>query len=123
MRHRAFHFLPIFVLLSAGAACGPIEFVSQVTIRAERAVNDAKLMHADRWAPYEYFGASAYLEQAKFRAGYGDFQTSYRYGKKAEKMAKDAARLTKIRVDEDRDVNRSKTPATSRPTPRRRQVP
>lgn len=123
MRQRITRFLPILVLFSMGAACGPIEFVSQVTIRAERAVSDAKLMHAERWAPYEYFGAAAYLEQAKFRAGYGDFQTSYRYGKKSEAMAKDAARLTKIRVDEDRDVNRSKARTVARPAPRRRSAP
>jgi len=121
MRHRFLLFLSVLVLSSE--ACGPIEFISQVTVRAERAVNDAKLMHARRWAPYEYWGAVAYLEQAKYRAGYGDFQTSYRYGKKAEKMATEAARLTKIRVDEDRDVNRAKSRSRARPRSGRRDVP
>lgn len=94
----------IGVVILAVGACGPIQFVSQVTIRAEKSVAEAKLQHADKYAPYEYYGAEAYLEQAKHRAGFGDFQTSYRYGKKAEKMAKEAVRLTKIRREEEQDV-------------------
>ena len=93
------------VLVVAGiAACGPIQFVSQVTIRAEKAVSTARLHKAHIYAKYEYYGAEAFLEEAKHRAGYGDFQTSYRYGKKAEKMAKKAVKLTKLRREEESDV-------------------
>jgi hypothetical protein len=107
------------VLLAAGlCACGPIQFVSQVTIRAEKSVAAARLHKAHIYAKYEYYGAEAYLEQAKHRAGFGDFQTSYRYGKKAEKMANKAVKLTKLRREEESDVgDRSKKgkPAPERP--------
>jgi hypothetical protein len=112
--------LPVMAL----GACGPIQFVSQVTIRAEKSVADAKLQQADKYAPYEYYGAEAYLEQAKHRAGFGDFQTCYRYGKKAEKMAKEAVRLTKIRREEEEDVTKPSgadaPPARERDAPRAR---
>ncbi len=103
------------VLAIALAGCGPIQFVSQVTIRAEKSVAEAKLQQADKYAPYEYYGAAAFLEQAKHRAAFGDFQTSYRYGKKSEKMAKKAVTLTKTRREEERDEDR----AAPRPRPRK----
>ena len=109
------------LLLGSGAVlvgCGPIQFVSQVTIRAEKAVAEAKLQQAAKYAPYEYYGAEAYLEQAKHRAGFGDFQTSYRYGQKSEKMAKEAVRLTKIRREEERDVAKPGERDASRPRKR-----
>jgi len=93
------------LLVAAGlVACGPIQFVSQVTIRAEKAVSTAKLQKAHLYAKYEYYGAESYLEQAKYRAGFGDFQTAYRYGVKAEKMAKKAVKLTKLRREEEGDT-------------------
>lgn len=95
--------------------CGPIQFVSQVTLRAEKAVAAAKLRHSDRYAPYEYFGAEAYLEQAKYRAAYGDFQEAYRYGKKSEAMADKAVSLTKRRMEEESDKVRPGDPGTGAP--------
>jgi hypothetical protein len=106
------------VLVAAGlVACGPIQFVSQVTIRAEKAVSTAKLHKAHIYAKYEYYGAEAFLEQAKHRAGFGDFQTSYWYGVKAEKLANKAVKLTKLRREEESDVG-EKTDRTQ-PTPPR----
>lgn len=117
------------VLLTASlGACGPIQFVSQVTIRAEKAVEDAKLQKADKYAPYEFYGAKVFLEQAMHRAGYGDFQTSYRYGQQAEKMANKAAKLAKQRRDEEGDVTRPsgdgppRETTPDRPRPRARVV-
>ena len=111
--HRRLIFWALGVVLAAlFAACGPIQYVSQVTIRAKKRVADAKLQKADLYAKYEYFHADAYLEQAKHRAGFGDFQTSYRYGKHAAKMALKASKLAKERRAEEGD-------AGDRPTPRR----
>ena len=108
-------------------SCGPIQFVSQVTIRAEKAVADAKIQKADKYAPYEFFGAEVYLEQAKYRAGFGDFQTSYRYGKQAEQMANKAAKLAKLRREEEGDVSRpseeAARPSEEPATPARRATP
>ena len=105
--NRRLVFRVLGVMVAGGLmACGPIQFISQVTIRAEKAVATARLNKAHIYAKYEYYGAEAFLEQAKFRAGYGDFQTAYRYGVKAEKMAQKAVKLTKLRREEEQDVDR-----------------
>lgn len=117
MRLRIFTWAASVTLVVASVACGPIQFVSQVTIRAEKAVADAKLQQADKYAPYEYYGAEALLEQAKHRAGFGDFQTAYRYGKKAEAMADKAVKLSKQRREEEGDV--TKPASGGAPPPRR----
>ena len=106
----------LIVVGSSLVGCGPIQFVSQVTLRAEKAVATAKLRHSDRYAPYEYFGAEAYLDQAKYRAAYGDYQTAYRYGKKSEAMAEKAVSLTRRRMEEESDKARPVEPRrTERP--------
>jgi hypothetical protein len=90
-----------------------------VTLRAEKAVAAAKARQSDRFAPYEYFGAEAYLDQAKYRAAYGDFQEAYRYGKKSEAMANKAVSLTKRRMEEESDQAR---PPEPREPPRREEA-
>lgn len=105
------------VLVAAGlVACGPIQFVSQVTIRAEKSVSTAKLHKAHIYAKYEYYGAEAFLEQAKHRAGFGDFQTAYRYGVKAENLANKAVKLTKLRREEESDVGDKTDKARTAPS-------
>ena len=104
MSRRAIFWAMGALLAGSISACGPIQFITQVTLRAEKAVAAAKLQKADVHAPYEYWGAVSYLEQAKHRAGFGDFQTSYRYGKKSEKMAKKAIKLTRRRKEEASDA-------------------
>ena len=104
--------------LASSISCGPIQYISQVSIRAEKAVAAAKLQKADIYAKYEYYGARAYLEQAKHRAGFGDFQTAYHYGLKSEKLANKAVKLAKRRREEERDVG--DTPAGRAVAPPRR---
>jgi hypothetical protein len=113
-----FHRLVIWIV-GLGAllvgACGPILYVSQVTLKAERAVAAAKHGDGDRWAPYEYFGAEAFLDQAKYRAAFGDFMEAYRYGKKAQQMAEEASSLTRRRKEEDSDQARPPVPREESP--------
>jgi hypothetical protein len=104
LSHRRLLWTWALVIALATPACGPIWFVSQVSMKAERAVAAAKLHQADKYSPYEYFGAEAYLDQAKYRAGYGDYQTSYKYGKKAEAMADKAVKISKAKREEERDM-------------------
>lgn len=111
------------VLLSG---CGPILYVRQVVVRAESAVAAAKTKEAEKHAPYEYYGAEAFLREARIRAGYGDFQIAVRYGKKAEAMAKKAIAITNERIDAQKDVGAgtrpdgpTKVPESSRPEPAR----
>ena len=107
-RARAWALLAALLAVSAG--CGPVVYVHDVVIRARAAVAAAKTQEADKYAPYEYFGAAAYLKQAEVRAAYGDFLLAWRYGVKATKMAKKAVRLTKKRIEEKEDVGVTGSP-------------
>ena len=95
--------LSLVAIWGAGG-CGPVTYVHQVVVRAESSVAAAKTHETAKHAPYEYYGAVAYLKEARARAGYGDFQVAVKYGEKSEKMAKKAIRLTKERLAEREDV-------------------
>lgn len=86
------------------SGCGPVGYVHHVVIRADSAVAKAKTNDAAKHAPYEYYGAVAFLKQARVRVGFGDMQTAIRYGKKARKMAHKAVELTAQRIEESDDV-------------------
>lgn len=75
------------------AACGPVEYISQVTRRASSEVAAAKAAGAEKTAPYEYTSAVLYLHKAREEAGYADFQAAIRFGKVAQKMAEKAKEL------------------------------
>ena len=90
---RAFFGLVLFTYVAAGAGCGPVQYVSQVTQRAAMEVAAAKSANADKLAPYEYTTATLYLHKAREEAGYSDYQAAIRFGKKAEIMARKARRL------------------------------
>ena len=78
-------------LLAPG--CGPIEYLNQITRKASQAVAEAKKADAERWAPYEYWGALEYLHKAREEGGYADFQAAIKLGKKAEDLAREARTL------------------------------
>jgi hypothetical protein len=77
----------------AGGACGPVEYINQVTRRASAAVAAAKAAGAEKYAPYEYTAAKEYLHKAREEEGYADHQAAIRFGKKAETMAARAKEL------------------------------
>ena len=81
------------VLLACGAACGPVEYINQVTRHASAEVAAARSAGADKYAPYEYTAAREYLHKAREEAGYADYQAAIRFGKKAEEMAKKAREI------------------------------
>ncbi|MDX2088468.1 MAG: DUF4398 domain-containing protein [Kofleriaceae bacterium] len=74
------------IVLAAGA-CGPIVYVSEVTRRASTAVDDAKAVQADKYAPYYWTRAIQYLHQAKELAAHADFQGANRFGRLAAEAA------------------------------------
>jgi hypothetical protein len=78
-------------LLAPG--CGPIEYLNQVTRKASQAVAEAQKADAERWAPYEYWGAVEYLHKAREEAGYADFGVAIELGKKATDLATQARSL------------------------------
>ena len=93
----------VLALMMGTVGCGPVMYVHEVVIKARSSVAAAKTYEAAKYAPYEYYGAEAYLKEAEVRAGYADFLVSIKYGEKATKMAKKAIRIAreKIKARED----------------------
>jgi len=84
-----------FTAIGLTAACGPVEYMGQVGIKTSKEFSAASEVRADKHAPYEYWSARAYLERAREKAGYGDYQDAVRYGNKSEKMSIEAQKLIK----------------------------
>ena len=81
------------VLLCAvvlATACGPIEYVNQVTRKASSEVEAAKAVKADKHAPYWYTLAVEYLHKAREEAAAADFQAANRFGRRSAKAARKA---------------------------------
>ncbi|MGH9887799.1 MAG: hypothetical protein ACREBE_19865 [bacterium] len=84
------HALAVWVAL-AGAACGPVIYVSDVTRKASDAVEAARAVHADKYAPYWWTRATQYLHKAHEVAAHADFQAANRFGRIATESATKAA--------------------------------
>ena len=91
-------------------ACGPIEYVNQVTRRASSEVDKAKEARADQLAPYEYTLAVEYLHKAREEASFADFQAANRFGRKAAEAAKLAAELAEARAADPNKAARELPP-------------
>lgn len=76
--------------LVAGAGCGPFGYLKKVSKDASKAVADAKAVDAETYAPYEYWGAVSYLEQAKVLMAYSEYERSFDYGTRAKQLAEEA---------------------------------
>jgi hypothetical protein len=79
-------------------ACGPIEYVNQVTRRASSEVDAAKAVKADKHAPYYYTLAVEYLNKAREEAAAADFQAANRFGRRSAEAARKARALAKERA-------------------------
>jgi len=102
--------------LTAGG-CGPIEYLNQVSSKAATALADAKRAQADRYAPYEYTAAEAYLHKAREEAGYAEYQDSIEYGHKAEEMAHRARAIAMNRLGQPSSAGASSSGGTIEPPP------
>ena len=84
------------LLIAASAAllggCGPFGYLGKVSRDATKAVADAKQAGAEQYAPYEYWGAVTYLEQAKILMAYSEYERSFDYGERAQQLAEEAKR-------------------------------
>jgi hypothetical protein len=86
----------VFCLLIACApaiACGPIEYITTVTMQAQKAVKQAKNAQAETLAPYEYTLAVETMMKARELAGYARFQEAVHYGKESVKYGREAEGL------------------------------
>ena len=89
---------PIAAGLLSG--CGPVEYINQVSFKAASALAAAKEAQADRYAPYEYTAAEAYLHKAREEAAYAQYQDSIEYGRRAEEQAHKARAIALSRLSE-----------------------
>ena len=72
------------------SGCGPFGYIKEVSKDATRFVADAEAVGAEQYSPYEYWGAVAYLEQAKVMMGYSEYERSFDYGERATQLAEEA---------------------------------
>jgi hypothetical protein len=86
--------LCVAVVLAAVSACGPIDYINTVTIKASRAVAEARTANAEKLSPYEWWSAVEYLQMAREKAAYAEYQISINYGETSEKMAKEAKKIS-----------------------------
>lgn len=73
-----------------GAGCGPFGYLKKVAKDATKVVEEAEALEAEKYAPYEYWGAVAYLEQAKVLMAYSEYERSFDYGVRAKQLAEEA---------------------------------
>ncbi len=82
-----------------GAGCGPFGYLKKVARDADRAVGKAEAAGAEEHAPYEYWGAKAYLEQSKVMMGYSEYERSFDYGDRATQLAQTAEEKATREID------------------------
>jgi hypothetical protein len=85
------------VALVAATGCGPFGYLKKVAKDATKAVADAKNAEAEKYAPYEYWGAVSYLEQAKVLMAYSEYERSFDYGVRAKQLAEEAKQKAELR--------------------------
>jgi glucose-6-phosphate isomerase len=82
--------LAAVAVLALSTGCGPFGYLKKVATDASRAVAEAEASEAEKYAPYEYWGAVAYLEQAKVLMGYSEYERSFDFGERAKQLANEA---------------------------------
>lgn len=88
----------------ASSACGPIQYITYITLQASRQVEQAKGLRAEKYAPYEYTAAVENLTKAKELAGHARFQDSVEFGKRARDFAKKAQSVARERANRPDDA-------------------
>jgi hypothetical protein len=96
---------PLLVVVVAATGCGPFGYLKKVATDATRAVADAEAAGAEQYAPYEYWGAVAYLEQSKILMGYSEYERSFDFGERAKQLANEA-KIKAQRVRKGESVQR-----------------
>jgi Domain of unknown function (DUF4398) len=77
------------------AGCGPMEYITYITFEASHAVAEAKGVHADRLAPYEYTAAVEYLHKARELGGFSRYHQSVDFGKRARDFGHQAVEISR----------------------------
>lgn len=86
----------IVISAIAMTGCGPIEYVSHVTMGASDKVEAARAADAAKWSPYWWTRAVEYLHEARAQAAYAHFEAANHFGHLSEDAA-DKAREEALR--------------------------
>lgn len=93
-RSRGNLWLGVLVALVSGlGACGPVQYITQVSQTASGELAAAKAANADKYAPYEYTAAVEYLHKAREEEGYADHEAAVHFGKMAADLASKAREI------------------------------
>jgi hypothetical protein len=79
----------------AAGGCGPIEYLSQVSRRAEQTLERARREGAATYAPYELTAATEYLDQAREEASHSQYGPALEYGRRAEDLGNRALAISR----------------------------
>jgi Domain of unknown function (DUF4398) len=88
------------------SSCGPVEYMGQVGMKARKSISSARQANAEKYSPYEYWSAKYYIERARYKAGYADYQDAVRYGEKSEKFSKKARSLSQRNKSRNIDLGK-----------------
>lgn len=91
-------------------ACGPVEYMADVSGRASAVVAQARREGAKDAAPYEMTTAELYLARARTEAGRSEYELALTYGRRAEAAAIKALALSRARPGSDDPRQRVETP-------------
>ena len=78
------------------ASCGPVAYIGQVTIKADDAIEAARVSEADKYSPYWWTRATQYLYMAREVAAHADYQGANHFGR----LATEAAEKAKVEADD-----------------------
>jgi hypothetical protein len=96
----------LIVALLGGTGCGPIEYITTVTLQARRAVALAERARAPELAPYEYTLAVENLMKARELGSASRWQDSLTCGLNAVKFGREAEGLALQKAARPREGRR-----------------
>lgn len=78
--------------------CGPVNAASAIS-DGTAFLAQAERQGAPKYARYEYHKANAYLDEAKIKNGYGEYEVARRYAQQASELAVEAKKTSIRRRD------------------------
>ncbi len=101
-------FLLLAGLLAGTAACGPVIATSNI-VSADAALEEARLLNAQRFAPYWYHSAELFLAKARELDGHSEYQFASEY-----------AGIALVRAGKALDITRKRMHSRPASTPKRK---
>ena len=87
----------VIALLCSLSACGPVIATSNI-VAADAALEEARLLNAQRFAPYWYSSAELFLQKAREYDGHSEYQFASEFAGLALIRASKALDITRRRM-------------------------